>query len=209
MSKINWRVLVGGILVAFGLLYLLQSLNLVQVNSLPWAVLLAVAGVTFIYVLVKDRENWWAAIPGIVLLSISLMLVLESVAPQLIDPFAGAIVLGGIGISFWVVYIVNHQSWWAVIPAGVMSTLTLVTLAENFFSGDGGAIFFLGLAATFALLYILPTGGKRMKWPLIPAAALLFIAAIISVATSSMLNYFWPVILIAGGGYLIFRTLKR
>lgn len=209
MSKINWRALVGGILVAFGVLYLLQSLDIVRVNSLPWAVLLGGAGLTFLYVLVKDRTNWWAVIPGTVLLSIAVLLTLDSIAPRMADPFGGAIVLGGIALSFWVVYILDYRKWWAIIPAGVMTTLALVTITENYISGDGGAVFFFGLAATFGLLYILPTGGERMTWPWIPAAALLFVAAIISVATSSVLNYFWPLLLIAGGGYLIFRTLKR
>jgi hypothetical protein len=209
MKNVNWRILVGVILLAYGVLFLLQSLNVLDVNALPWAVLVGAAGLTFLYVLFTDRNSWWAAIPGIILLSIAVMLLLSSVAPGVMDVAGGAIVLGGIALSFWVVYLMNVQFWWAIIPAGVMTTLAALTVVENTLRTDGGAIFFLGLAVTFGLLAVLPTGNTKMKWPWIPAAALLFMALIISVATSSMLNYFWPVALILGGGYLIYRTLRQ
>jgi hypothetical protein len=46
-----------------------------------------------------------------------------------------------------------------------------------------------------------------MKWALIPAAILLAMGLlIVAVATAAI--YIWPIVLILGGCYLLFRTFK-
>lgn len=208
MEAINRRVIFGLILVGAGILFLLQSLNIFMVYNLAWAILFALGGTAFLFVLVQNRENWWAAIPGLTLLAIGVMIFLSDLAPELSDRLGGAIILGAIGLSFWIVYFMSPANWWAIIPGGVMLTLTGITLIDNLVSFDTGGLFFLGLAATFALVYLLPAG-RKMQWALIPAAILGVIGILILAAASSLAAWFWPVALITTGLFLIYRAYGR
>lgn len=68
-----------------------------------------------------------------------------------------------------------------------------------------GSAFFLGLAFTFLLVAILPNPTGRMKWALIPSAALLLVAlTAASFRLQQIMVYVWPVALVLAGIYLIY-----
>ena len=33
---------------------------------------------------------------------------------------APVFLLGMIGVSFWIIYLTDHQNWWAIIPGGAL-----------------------------------------------------------------------------------------
>ena len=114
------------------------------------------------------------------------------------------------GLSFLLVYLQKREFWWAVIPSGTLFTLALVAaLAEiGIVPGEiTGGVFFLGLAATFGLVYMLPTPEGRMRWALIPAGILAAMGLLVVFAFSHMAQYFWPAALIVTGLYLVYRNL--
>jgi hypothetical protein len=114
-----------------------------------------------------------------------------------------------LGLGFWVVYLVRRAYWWAIIPAGVLFTLALVAgLSETMAGNAGGWVFFLGLSATFGLVYLLPTNEGRRIWALYPAAALLAMAVLIMAAMGQVVNVLWPAALILAGIYMVYRTLR-
>ena len=209
MRRFETRVAWGILLIAGGVLFLLQNLGILGGGiALLWALLFGAAGVIFLYVFLTDRANWWAVIPGFVLLSLAALIALDQLAPEVGGTWGGALFLGGVGLGFWVIYFVNREHWWAVIPGGVLLTLALVAGLSSILEGtEVGGVFFLGLGLTFGLLSFLPTPQGRMKWALIPAAVLLVMGLLITAAFASALNYLWPVALILIGLYLIFRTL--
>ena len=208
MKRFETRVAWGILLIAGGVLFLLQNLGILGGGiALLWALLFGAAGVIFLYVFLTDRANWWAVIPGFVLLSLAVLIVLNQLAPGVGGTWGGALFLGGVGLGFWVIYFVNREHWWAVIPGGVLLTLALVAGLSSVLEGiETGGVFFLGLGLTFGLLSFLPTPQGRMKWALIPAAVLLVMGLLITAAFTSALNYLWPLALILIGLYLIFRT---
>jgi len=105
------------------------------------------------------------------------------------------------------VYATNRENWWAIIPAGVMVTLAVVSFLDQFFAGfETGGIFFLGLGLTFGLVAILPGPRGEMRWAFIPAGVLFLIGLVLLAALTSLVNYIWPVALILVGLYFIFRT---
>ncbi len=209
MNQMRWRLFVGGALILFGLLALLGSLPGIHLGGLIWAVIFGVAGLAFLFVLISDRRQWWASFPGFTLLGIGVEIALGEMTPSVSHLIGGIPVLGGICLSFLVVYLLNRAFWWALIPAGVMASIVAMLLIEPI-SKDPVWIFFLGLGATFGALALVPiAGGKRMTWPLIPAAVMLIMGVAFMIGSVSWAAFFWPAILIALGVFFVFRAFLR
>lgn len=210
MKKLESRILWGLLLIAGGILFLVDSLGVIAIGDVVWPILIGIASLIFLFVFLKaPQRNWWAAIPGFVLLSLTGTIALDQLAPRVGETWSGSLFLAGIGLAFWVVYLVNAENWWAVIPGGVLLTLALVAgLSEVLEGVEMGGIFFLGLGLTFALLAILPTPEGRLTWAFIPAMVLLVMGALITAAAAEVINYVWPVVLILGGLYLLYRAVR-
>jgi hypothetical protein len=200
----------GVLLIVAGILFLLGALGVLpEIGNLVWIVLFAVGGLAFLWVFIANREQWWAVIPGCVLLGIAATIALSGVSGL----WAGALVPAAIGVSFWIIYFARRDFWWAIIPGGVMISVALMTgLADTLPDQMITAILFLGLAVTFLLVFLLPTPEGRMKWALIPAAVtavlgIAFLASMGNVVT--LLAVAGPLALIIGGGFLLWRGLKR
>jgi hypothetical protein len=207
MKLFGSRVFWGVLLILGGLALLLENLGIFRVGGLIWGIILGVGGLVFLTVYLENRAAWWPLIPGITLLSICAAALIEAVFPSLGELINGAVVLGGIGLSFFIVYLVNRENWWAIIPAGVLVTLGIIsTIEAGDFDVDTGGYFFLGMGLTFLLVAILPTPQGQMKWALIPAVILLVMGVLITAAVQDILNFIWPVIIILGGGYLIIKA---
>jgi hypothetical protein len=172
-----------------------------------WAFLFGAGGLIFLSVFLADRSDWWAVIPGVALLSLAAVTALDQLVPEADEAWVGAFFLGGLGLSFWLIYLTNREHWWAVIPGGVLFTLALVAgLSSVFEDVEMGGVFFLGLGLTFGLLSLLPTPEGRMKWALIPAAVLLVMGLLLLAAAMAILEVLWPAALILVGLYFIVRV---
>jgi hypothetical protein len=211
MKLVTSRILCGVLLIAGGVIFLLENFGYLTIGALFWAVLLGLAGIAFLSAFLSNRQNWWTLIPGMVLLAVAVLIFLDYAFPQGTGDWGGVIVLGGIGLSFLLVYLSNRSNWWAIIPAGVMLTLVAVVLLEATLTGfETGGIFFIGLGLTFALLAILPgqpdQPQSQMRWAYIPAAVLLAIGLLITAALTPIVNYVWPLILILIGLFFVIRA---
>ena len=206
MKALTSRTLWGSLLILGGILFLLDNLGYIKIGELVWALILAVVGLVFVSVFLGDRQHWWALIPGIILLALAATVAVDYLFAGRAD-LGGMIVLGGISLAFWVVYFVNREHWWAIIPAGVLATLAIVSGLDSVLAGviDTGGIFFLGLGATFALVAVLPTPHGQMRWAFIPAVVLVIIGLFVIGAARDLLNYIWPVALILVGAVILFR----
>jgi len=211
MTKwLNSRIFWGALLILGGVLFLLQNLFGFQYGNLFWALVMGLAGLFFLTIFFSNRANWWTLIPGFTLLGVGLSISLDTIAPSLSSTLSGPIVLGSIGTSFLVIYLLNREFWWAIIPCGVLLTLAIVISLENLLSEMGFvSVFFLGLAATFALVALVPTHEGKMQWPWIPAIILALMGVIFGAFSGAFMAYLLPVVLIIGGGILIFRTLTN
>ncbi len=208
-SGILLPVIAGVLLVGLGALLLLDNTKVIQ---LAWPLIIGLAlassGVLFLSVTITDRKNWWALIPGLALLGIAAIIVLSEVNSSLADKWSGAIFLGILGLSFWLIYVLNTSNWWAIIPGGVLWVLAGVTiLPENVFFL--GSVFFIGMALTFFLVFLLPKPEGRMQWALYPAAALLLIGLLAAIGSSNWLKFIWPLALLVGGIILIYFALRK
>jgi len=213
MSKLRSRILWGVLLIVVGVLFLLQSLGAIRFAEVLWPVLIGMASLAFLFVFFSaPQSNWWAAIPGFVLLSIAGVVALDQLTPDqlkpdVVDAWSGSLFLGGIALAFWMIYVFNPGQWWTVIPGGVLLTLAAIAGLSSVLQGvEMGGIFFLGLGLTFALLALLPTPEGRLTWSIVPAIVLLIMGALITAAAAELINYVWPAALILGGLYLLYRA---
>lgn len=210
MKHIESRTFWGILLIAGGMLFLLQSLGLIMLDNI-WPVIFAAAGAVFLYAFVRQRENWWAAIPGMALLGIAATIAFTLIFPRANDNWSGAIFMGSLAVAFLAVYLrTMTREWWAIIPAGVLGTITAVIILEPFL-GDGftGGLFMLGLGATFALVYLLPAREGRNRWAIYPASILGGIGVLVLITATWLIRILGPLAIIALGLYLIFRRRDR
>jgi hypothetical protein len=208
MKRFDLRIIWGGLLICAGGLFLLYEMNLIpSAWDFVWGLLFGVSGCVFLYAFWSNRAQWWTLIPGLGLISLAVLIVLDALLPG--ADWLGAIFLAGIGLSFWLIYAINTENWWAVIPGGVLVTLAIVAGIDPFVEGDiGGGIFMFGLGLTFGLLGILPIQEGRMKWAFIPAVVLIIIGFFLISPLLPYVNYIWPLALIILGGYFIIRNLR-
>lgn len=210
MKWLESRILWGSLLILGGLLFLLQNLGVLMLGNIFWVILLGLGGLFFLSFFIQSRANWWALIPGITLLSITLLVALDWLIPAFNESWGGSIVLGGIGLSFFLIYLVDRANWWALIPGGVLGTLAATVALEQFFPGlETAGVFFLGLGLTFALVAVLPNPQGEMRWAWIPAGILLLMGVLFMAAAGELLKYLWPLALIVAGGILLIRSFRR
>jgi hypothetical protein len=209
MKWLESRILWGSLLVLGGLLFLLQNLGLLVIGNVFWIVLFGLGSLFFFSFFIQSRANWWALIPGLTLLSVTLLFVLDWFVPSFNESWGGGIILGGIGLSFFLIYLVDRANWWALIPGGVLFTLAATVGLEQYFPGmETVGIFFLGLGLTFALVAALPNPQGEMRWAWIPAGILLLMGVIFMAAAGELLMYLWPLALIVAGLILLFRSFR-
>jgi hypothetical protein len=89
MRKRGFGALVwGGMLIILGLFLLLENLDLLGDWKAPvWSLILGAISLMFLATFVADRKQWWALIPGVVILGIAVAVFLaeqELVAGEIV-----------------------------------------------------------------------------------------------------------------------------
>ncbi|MBF8256722.1 MAG: hypothetical protein HW375_1629 [Anaerolineales bacterium] len=211
MRTIDARVVGGVLLIGFGLLFFLQTLGVTQAlgSGFLWGVLFGAAGLLFLYAFLRDREQWWAIFPAMPMLGIAALMLLNAIAPALAGVIGGGLFLGLVSLGFWMVYYVRRDFWWAIIPGGAIATTAIIALLSNVVPAvETTALMLLGVGLTFLVLYFLPEGRGRQPWAIIPGGILIIIAALTGIAFGTMARFFWPLVFILGGLFLILRSRK-
>jgi hypothetical protein len=209
MKLFKSPILWGSLLVAGGIALLLENMDILHIGGLIWGVVLGIAGILFLSVYFENRVNWWPLIPGVSLLAFGLAAILGYLSPSFSETVGGSLVLGGISLSLFLVYLVNRENWWAIIPAGVLATLAVVSIIDaGNYDVDTGGVFFVGVGLTFILVAILPTPVGQMRWAFIPALIMLVMGTLISSQRQDIMLYVWPILIILVGGYLVFRAVR-
>lgn len=200
------RIFWGVALVLFGAVLLAQQMGLIPFGLNFGMFLFGVPAVLFLMVFVFDRRQWWALIPASVLAGLTLVVFNED-NRLMSGEQAGGLFLFSMAAPFLLIYLMDRKMWWALIPGGVMTVLAFMPmLSTTGMSGEViGGLFFIGLAAVFALVRLATLGDPRMAWAWWPAAILAIFGAFIMLVGTVASQYFWPVILIALGLFILAR----
>lgn len=188
------NVWIGSALVAVGGAALLADFGLFAGMGRLVPALMFGGGAAAVLAVYRQRpERVWPLPVGFALAGLALA--------SLGGAWGGGAFLAAIGAGFLAVYLRERHAWWALIPAGVLLTLGLVATLDRVPGGaNEGTVFFLGLAATFAALYLLPEASQ--PWAIYPALAL----AVVAVLTLSFGGgWLVPLALIAVGAWLLTR----
>jgi hypothetical protein len=202
------RLIWGVALIAMGAFFLAQQLGLLGAVQLPfWAFAFGLLGVIFLGTFVADRRQWWALIPGCVLLGVSAMIV-NSENEFISDQQAGALFLFSIGLPFLLIYLADRRMWWALIPGGVLTVIALITfMTGRELSGQAiAAIMLFGLAAVFALVRLATRSNPYMGWATWVAVILAIIGVLILITGPQAAVLVGPAILIGLGLFLLARV---
>jgi hypothetical protein len=205
-SKNWWALIPGGIM-----LFLAMVTLLVDNVGGEWigSLFLFLIALSFLIVYFGNRTRTWALLVAYILGVLALAPAMASGGGDTAAYF-GAVFLFAIALPFFVVYFRSPENWWAIIPAGVMTTLTIITAlaiagwirnAEQ--GGYANAILLGGIAITFAIVW-LHNAKEWAKGVTIILAAL----AVASIFFAAYTEIFWPVAIIFAGGYLLYTAMR-
>lgn len=205
--KANWWALIP-FWVLLVVTLMLAFVDFVPGEVVAFFILISIA-IPFLVLYLLDRSRRWALIPAFVLAAISFIPLLAGAAA---GEFIGAYVMFMISLPFFLIYFSSADSWWALLPAGSTASVGLLILLVGVdWPGMEDTVpvgaMFLGLAATFWLLY------RRRNtigsdWARYPAIGLAVFGLLMIVLGGGM-GDFWPVLLILAGVLVLLMGLRR
>jgi hypothetical protein len=201
-----WALIPGGVM-----LFLALTTLLVDSAGGEWigSMFLFLIGLSFLVVYFNNRSRAWALLVAYILGVLSIAPVM-SAGDGNTAAYYGSVFLFAIALPFFVVYFRGADKWWAVIPAGILTTLSVVAalaiagLIRNAEQGGyANAILMFGLAATFAVIWL----RHAKEWAKV-VTIVLALVAVASIFFASYTKAFWPVAVILAGGYLLYTALR-
>ena len=169
VMDIFWSV----VLIAAGIVFLLRELGFIYLDTLSgavWALIFAALAAFFwLTYFLKGAAAWGWLFPATIFTAIALIIGLEGTA--LGDALSGAPILAAVALPFLAAFASDPKTRpWALIPAWVMSVLTVVVLVERFVSGELiGSLVLYSIALPFLAVYLYD---RTRRWALIPFAVL-------------------------------------
>ena len=209
MDKKRMNIIWGALIVLFGVLLLLITTDVIDIRvNTAWAfgVLFFFGFLIFIGLYFSmHRTQFWPLIPGITLLGLCLLILSEEIGLR--GEIGAGLFMLFIGLSFLIVFIFHNENWWAIIPAGMVGSVSMVI-----FFGDiiGVGLMFLCMGVTFLGLYfVLQPRPEKHWWPLIPGGILAFMGVLfLFFGPVEFGNYILPVALIVVGAIILIKSLK-
>jgi hypothetical protein len=205
-SKNWWALIPGGVM-----LFLAMTTLLVDNVGGEWigSLSLFLIALSFLVVYLNNHTRTWALLVAYVMFVLSIAPAMASGGGDTAAYF-GSVFLFAIAFPFFIVYFREAKSWWAIIPAGVMTTLAVITtlaiagwITDSNQGGYANAILMGGLAATFAVVWL----RHAKDWAKI-ASIILAALAIASLFFATYSEILWPVAIILGGAYLLLTALR-
>jgi hypothetical protein len=141
--------------------------------------------VPFVAAYLTDRsQNWWALIPGAVMLFLGLTTLIVDTTN---GAWIGSLFLFLLALSFLAVYLNDRTRRWALLVAYILGVLGLAPAMSA--AGDNaayyGPIFLLAVALPFFILYFRSADGW---WAIIPAGALTVLAIVAGLAIAGLIR---------------------
>ena len=202
----NWWALIPGGMMLFLTLVTL----LVDSAGGEWvgALFLFMIAATFLVVYLNNRTRIWALIVAYATGVLGLAPLMTIGGRE--AAYFGPIFLFAVALPFFVVYFQRVENWWAIIPAGVLTVVAIITaLAISGWirsANEGGianALLMGGLAVTFAVIWL----RHAKSWAKV-VTIVLSVVAVASVFFATYSQVLWPVVFILVGVYLFYTAVR-
>lgn len=209
--KESKKDLIIGVLVIFvGLVSLLINIGIldVAINSDIITILIFIAGFLFfigIYVY-QGRKEFWPLIPAFSLLGIGILILCNELGFN--NKIGSGLLMIFIGAGFISIYFLHRENWWALIPGGIVASISLVI----FFPGVlGVGLMFIAMGGVFFALYpVLKKEDENSWWTIIPGSILALMGLLFLLFDKDYIGKFLlPILLVGGGLYLIFKPVSK
>jgi hypothetical protein len=200
-----WALIPGGVMV-----FLALTTLLVDSAGGEWvgALFLFMIAISFLLVYLNNRTRLWALIVAYATGVLGLAPLMSTGGRD--AAYFGPIFLFAIALPFFIIYFRSAQNWWAIIPAGALTTISIIAalaiagLIRN--PNEGGyanALLMGGLAVTFAVVWL----RHAKPWARV-VTIVLALVAVASVFFATYSQIFWPVAIILVGIYLFYTALR-
>ncbi len=211
MKETKKDLVIGILVILVGLLSLLINVDILEININNEIITILIFVVGFLFFmglyLYQGRKEFWPLIPAFVLLGIGTLILVNKIGFN--HNVGSGLLMIFIGSGFILIYLLHRENWWALIPGGVVASISLVI----FFPGVlGVGLMFIAMGGVFFVLYpvLKKEEGENSWWTLIPGAILSLLGILFLLFDKDYIGKFiLPVLLIAGGLYLIFKPESR
>lgn len=203
----NWWALIPGGAVLF---LALTTLLVDSTAGDEWvgALFFFMIAASFLVVYLSNRARLWALLVAYITVVLGIAPLMELGGRE--AEYFGPIFLFAVALPFFFVYFRFPANWWAIIPAGAVTTTAVIAALS--ISGIIGfaredafmtALLMAGLAVTFAVLWL----RNGQAWAKIVTLVLAGLT-LASVFFMSYYRIFWPVAIILAGIYLLYTALR-
>lgn len=211
----NFNTVFGILLILAGSLLALQQFGYLggNISDALFTGLWALGAIYFGNMFLQNRSQWWFALIALILGSRAVSGLFDLVLPDFGVDIGGALFFGAIGAGFLVVYRRQASNWWAIIPAGVLFTLAIISIVDDLpgtpLPFDSGGLLFFGIGLTFLVLSFINAEGQRLSWASIPAVVLIAFGFFVGFGEAASWNFIWPSLIILFGAYFLITSLRR
>lgn len=187
MQRSRWAILWAVVLILGGGFLLAQNLHLIGQQFQPsiWTVLLGGLGLLFLLdAIITLGEDWWAFIPGCVLLGVAATIWLGQ--QDIKGEWIGSLMLFSVALPFLLIYVIKRDAfWWALIPGGILTVIAVIPILTLGAPSEVIGTFVMWvIAIAFFIVYL---ANRRNWWALIPGGVMFVVGLMPLLALSQ-----WP-----------------
>lgn len=214
MKKRIPGLLSGVFLIIFGVLIILDNLYyLYFIEDYAFSYIFIAAGIVLLVTYLLDKKKIWAVVISLFFLFIGISIFISE-SRYIPEGVIGGLFTFIVGTGFLTAFLKNKKNWWAVIPAGILYTITImIVLGEYFWYVEDfiAPVFFTGTGLTFGLLYLIRNEENKLNWAKIPALILLifgiFSGAFVFIDFDENLGFSF-ILITAGFAVILYHFLK-
>lgn len=146
-----------------------------KISDNAWVFIFGGAAILFLLsYFLNGVKQWGWLFPAFISAALSLTIGLAT--SNIDGAFLGAPILAAVALPFYVGFAIDRKNWGLLIPAWVLTILTVITLMADRVDGTLiGALFLLSTALPFLIVFL---RNRAHRWALIPAWVLFILGLI-------------------------------
>lgn len=199
------RVITGVLIIALGIMALINNAIADEVAAWIWIIGLAVATLVFVWSYTLDKEAW-AAIGAYVTAAIAVLILLITKG-NLSGLWVPVIVLLGIALPFFAAWWADRKKWGLLIPAYILVAIIPILLISEGTTDEGNlvpAYVMLVIGIPFIIAYFV-----TRKWGLLIPGGIMSVIGLAFLGTQvglseQVITVGVPLVVIAAGVFMLF-----